>query len=477
MSINHKRLNILLVDDEPLIRRSLSEVLTLEGYAVTTAGNGYEALELLKHTSADIIIADIKMPQMGGIELLRNIKSLKLNIPVVLVTGYGSIDSAVEAIKDGAYDYITKPIIDNEIKIVIERLAKEKRMLEENTRLKEQIFASGREKFLNMVGRDPKMQKIFSLIETISETRATVLIYGESGTGKRLIAHAVHNSDEEQRATPFIEVSCGALSETLLESEIFGHVKGAFTGAIKDKMGRFEMADGGTIFLDEIDCFSPLLQVKLLRVIQEGELERVGDTKTKKVNVRIIAATNQDLQKLIAEGKFRQDLYYRLNIINIDVPPLRERMSDIELLCQELIEAHAKNLGKKIKGISEEVKDRFMRYSWPGNVRELENILERAIILSKGPVITLEHLPDFLRNINNIKEKGGEKKDDNGNGNGNGGYKLKDALKDPERDIIVKVLESNGWNRKDAAHVLGINRTTLYKKMVKYNLLKNNGQN
>jgi len=453
----------LIVDDEPLVRSSLSELLTLSGYTVSTAGNGKEALELLRDYTADIIITDIKMPEMDGIQLLNQVKKRHPEVPVILITGYGSIDSAVEAMKQGAYDYITKPIVDSEIKIVIERLMQQRQLQEENIRLKEQLSVSQRERFHNIVGKDDKMQKIYNLIEAIINTRATVLIHGESGTGKRLIAHAIHKYNEHERGKPFVEVSCGALTETLLESELFGHVKGAFTGAIKDRIGRFELADGGTIFLDEIDAFSSALQVKLLRVLQEGEFERVGDTKTVKVDVRVIAATNQNLEDLIAEGKFRNDLYYRLNIISIEVPPLREKRVDIPLLVEDFIKKHSKHISKKIEGISDEALSILIDYNWPGNIRELENVIERAIILTKGPIITPE---DFPESLSNVKRRVQSFANDN--------LKLKDALKSPEKGLITKALESVSWNRNEAARILGINRTTLYKKMIKFGLLKNN---
>ncbi len=453
--------HILIVDDEPLVRRSLSELLTLSGYAVSTAGDGKEALELLKTYTADVVITDIKMPQMSGIQLLKEIKSTNSDIPVILITGYGSIESAVEAMREGAYDYVTKPIVDTEIKIVIERLIKQRQLQEENIKLKEQLSISRRERFHNIVGKSQKMQKIYTLIEAITQTRATVLIHGESGTGKRLIAHAIHKYNEQERDKPFIEVSCGALTETLLESELFGHVKGAFTGAIKDRVGRFELANGGTIFLDEIDAFSPALQVKLLRVLQEGEFERVGDTSTVKVDVRVIAATNQNLQDLISQGKFRTDLYYRLNIISIEVPPLRDRKEDIPLLVDEFIKKHAKHINKKIEGISDEALSILMDYNWPGNIRELENVIERATILSKGTVITPLDFPDFLSII--------EQEESLATVNNN--LRLKDALQSPERELISRALESVGWNRNEAAKLLGINRTTLYKKMRKFGLL------
>ncbi|MDD5668860.1 MAG: sigma-54 dependent transcriptional regulator [Candidatus Omnitrophica bacterium] len=329
--------HILVVDDEPLVRRSLSEFLTMEGFTVSSASDGEEALEFLKKHTADVILADLKMPKCDGIELLQKVKVSHPNTTIIMITGFASIDSAVEAMKQGAYDYVTKPIVDSEIKIILDRIITQRNLLEENVKLKRQLSATLRDHFHNIVGKSKPMQKIYTLIEAILNTRATVLIYGESGTGKRLIAHAIHKYNEIERGKPFVEVSCGALTETLLESELFGHVKGAFTGAIKDKPGRFELAAGGTIFLDEIDAFSPALQVKLLRVLQDGEFERVGENKTIKIDIRVIAATNQDLQQLIELGKFRKDLFYRLNIILIEVPPLRDRKEDIPILADHFV--------------------------------------------------------------------------------------------------------------------------------------------
>jgi DNA-binding NtrC family response regulator len=460
---NNQNIHILVVDDEPLIRRSLSEFLTLEGYSASSASNGKEALSLLKKFKADIILSDIQMPNMDGMQLLKEIKERKCLAPVILMTGYGTIDNAVSAIQMGAYDYITKPIIDNEIKILLKRLVKEKNIIDENARLKKELSESRRDSFCGIAGADEKMRKIYSLIEAICGTRATVLIHGESGTGKRLIAHAIHNCDEHQKNKPFIEVSCGALTETLLESELFGHVKGAFTGAIKDKPGRFELANGGTIFLDEIDAFTPALQVKLLRVLQEGEFEKVGDNQTIKVDVRVITATNQNLEKLIEQNKFRKDLYYRLNIIAIELPPLRQRKGDIPLLADELIKRHARLVNKNIKGISPEAMAALMNCDWPGNIRELENVIERAVILCKNDTITPQDFPKCLNKKIPENEPAAS-------------CKLKKALQEPERDLLVKALESMNWNRNETAKSLGINRTTLYKKMLRFGLLKNNGK-
>ncbi|MFC1709997.1 sigma-54-dependent transcriptional regulator [Candidatus Omnitrophota bacterium] len=459
--------HILIVDDEPLIRRSLSELLTLDGYSVSSTSSGAEALDLLKTYNIDIVISDMKMPEMDGLQLLREIKKSHPGTHVIMITGHGSIESAVEAMKEEAYDYITKPIIDSEIKIIIQRLTKQKEIQEENVQLKQELSVARRESFHEMVGKDEKMQKIYNLIEAITGTRATVLIHGESGTGKRLIAHAIHKYNEKERGKPFVEVSCGALTETLLESELFGHVKGSFTGAIKDRMGRFELADGGTIFLDEIDAFSPALQVKLLRVLQDGEFERVGDTDTIKIDVRVIAATNQNLEDLIAQGKFRKDLYYRLNVISIELPPLRERKVDIPLLVEDFIKKHTQHISKKISGLSQEASLVLMNYDWPGNIRELENVIERAIILNKTDVITPETFPEFLEKA----------KQDTELVDSNNGFGLKDALKTPEKNLILKTLESVGGNKSEAASVLGINRTTLYKKMLRLGLLKSNKAN
>lgn len=458
--LTSRRWHIMIVDDEPLVRESLGEMLTHSGYSVTTASNGKQACETLKNSNLDILITDIKMPQMDGMELLRSVRMSHPDTAVIVMTSYGSILDAVSAMKSGAYDYITKPIIDSEIKTTIERFLNQKLLLEENIKLRKQLCASKSECFAGIFGQDEKMQKVFNLIQAVSNTRATVLINGESGTGKRLIAHAIHKCNESERNKPFVEVSCGALTESLLESELFGHVKGAFTGAIKDRCGRFEMAAHGTIFLDEIDAFPPALQVKLLRVLQEGEFERVGDSETVKVDIRVIAATNQNLGELIAQGKFRKDLYYRLNIIYIEIPPLRNRKGDIPLLVKEFIRKHSIHK-KNPQKISDEALAKLTEYNWPGNVRELENVIERAMVLNKGDVINVIDLPDALHRSETIDPL-------------NGKLHLKEALKSPEKELIKKALDSVKWNRNQAAGILNINRTTLYKKMQKYGLLKNN---
>ncbi len=454
-----------MVDDEPLTRKSLYEILRHKRFTVFPAATGEEALELVRKEEPAVVITDLKMPGMTGIDLLRRIKNINPEIEVVLITGYGSVESAVEAMKEGAFDYITKPILDDEITLVLERIFEKKRIIEENRLLKECLDENQRGRFHNIIGQNLSMQRIYSLIETIAPTNASVLIQGESGTGKRLIAQAIHYSCPSRKDKPFMEVSCGALPETLLESELFGHVKGAFTSAIRDRQGRFEAADGGTIFLDEIDAFSPKLQVKLLRVLQEGEFERVGDTRTRKVDVRVIAATNQDLKKLIKDGLFREDLYYRLNVIPIYVPPLRERKDDLPLLIGHFLEKCSRKIRKNITDISDDAMELLSRYDWPGNVRELENIIERAVILCQGTKITRENLPESL--VEEGEAQGARMKVPHKEYTS-----LKEALRISEREIIINTLRVCAGNRKKAAQVLGINRTTLYNKMREYGLLR-----
>jgi len=451
-------LHILVVDDDALVRRSLCEALSFEGYACFGVGTGAEALSKLKDSPFQVVISDMKMPQMDGLDLLKEVKEKFPKTAVIMMTGFGSIENAVEAMRRGAMDYITKPIIDEEIKLVIKRIDDQRRLCEENAYLKEKLSSATRQKCCDIIGKNFKMQKLFDLINVIADTRTTVLVTGESGTGKRLVAHAIHLSGAQPEARPFVEVSCAALPETLLESELFGHVKGAFTGAIKDRLGRFESAEGGTIFLDEIDAFTPALQVKLLRVLQDGEFERVGETRTRKANVRIIAATNQNLQNLIREGKFRHDLYYRLNIISLELPPLRERKEDIPVLVEHFIDKHSRVLRKQLQGVADEALNRLSAYHWPGNVRELENVIERACVLTKGPLILADDLPESVLAL-------AHKLEQNPEGFEADGARLKDALRDPEKKIILDALEKNGWNKKQAAEALGINRTTLYKKM------------
>lgn len=461
-------LHILIVDDDALVRRSLCEALSFEGYSCHSAGSAQDALRQLKEKSFQVVISDMKMPEMDGLDLLQAIKEKYPQTAVIMMTGFGSIENAVEAMRRGAMDYITKPIIDEEIKMVIKRLAQERNLAEENAYLKEKLGATTRQRCGDIIGKNFRMQKLFDLIHVIADTKTTVLITGESGTGKRMVAHAIHYSGANPASRPFVEVSCAALPETLLESELFGHVKGAFTGAIKDRLGRFESAEGGTIFLDEIDAFTPALQVKLLRVLQDGEFERVGETRTRKASVRIIVATNQDLQKLIREGKFRHDLYYRLNIISLELPPLRERHEDIPVLVDHFIQKHSQPLQKQIRRISPEALAKLSAYHWPGNVRELENVIERACVLTKGSTIHAEDLPESVLCVALAAGPVCESCEADGG-------RLKNALRDPEKKLILEALEKNRWNKKHAAEALGINRTTLYKKMNLYGIKTRSG--
>lgn len=458
MKTINKKFKILIVDDEPLIRESLYEIMRIEGFSAEMAANGEEAIELIKEQNFQIVLTDLKLPDINGIKLLEKIKKISEETEVILITGYGSIESAVDAMKKGAYDYITKPINDNEIKLIIDKIIEKRDLIEENKELRKLVDKDSRREFCDMIGSSDKMQRIYYLIDSVASTNATILISGESGTGKGMVAKAIHKTDSHRKNKPFIEVSCGALSETLLESELFGHVKGAFTGAIKDKEGRFEYADGGTIFLDEIDAFSPNLQVKLLRVLQDGVFERVGDNVTRHTSARIIVATNQDLADLVQKGEFREDLYYRINVIAINMPPLRERKVDIKLIADHFITQYSKSNNKKVLSTSKEVIDMFNNYFWPGNIRELENAIEGAVIMAKTEIINKWDIPNLSKFESKASYDLNEEK------------KLKSAVAVPEREHILAVLNDYNWNRNKAADILGINRTTLYNKMKKYKL-------
>lgn len=450
--------HILIVDDEPLIRESLYEILRIEGFHAHMAPSGEEALKVIKTQKIDIILTDLKLPKMNGLELLTEVKKNHPESDVILITGFGTIETAVEAMKKGSYDYITKPINDLEVKNIISKIVEKKQIIQENKNLRQIIEKTKRASFCNIIGSSDKMQKVYHIIESVASTNATIIITGESGTGKGLVANAIHQIDRLRGDKPFVEVSCGALSETLLESELFGHMKGAFTGAIKDKEGRFEFAKGGTIFLDEIDAFTPNLQVKLLRVLQDGIFERVGDNTSRKTDVRIIVATNQELTELVGEGKFREDLYYRINVISIALPSLRERKEDIDPLINHFIEKYSKHNNKKIAGISDEVRKIFLSYHWPGNIRELENAIEGAVIMAKTEVLNKWDIP----NVAKFTAPAGAKPAN--------GKSLKKVLEQPERELILSVLNECEWNRNKAASRLGVNRTTLYNKMKKYNI-------
>lgn len=455
---------ILIVDDDPLIRKSLLEVLKISGYDVDTIASGKEALDFLKKKNYALVIADLRMPGMDGIELTKEIKKHFPQTEIIIITAYGSVETAIEAMKRGAIDYVLKPINDEEMKIIIEKALFQYRLKMENESLRKNVSSDMR--YFNVIGQSKPMQKIFSLLDSIASTNVTVLITGESGTGKRLLAQTIHKKDNNRKFAPFIEVSCGALPETLLESELFGHVKGAFTGALKDKPGRFELADGGTIFLDEIDTLSSNMQVKLLRVLQSREFERVGGTKTIRVDVRIIAASNRDLKKLIQKGEFREDLYYRLNVVTINIPPLRERKDDIPLLAEHFLKKYSAHVNGRVKGISLKAMQALMNYEWPGNVRELENVIERTIILSKNSYIQPEDLPEQISSLPPRSQSTFLLEDLSNFGS------YREALQKAERKIIEHVLMLTHGNKKEAAKILRINRTTLYNKLYELGILK-----
>ena len=452
------RNRILVVDDDPLIRGSLYEMLRGKRYDVEMASDGAEAMEHLKRRTFQLVLTDWKMPQVDGMSLLAYIKQHYPEVNVVLITGFGNITSAVDAIRQGAFDYLTKPIQPDELETTIQRALT-------------QFIVPGdasEDPFAGVIGEDPAMKKLFSMIRSVAASSATVLLEGESGTGKRVIAQAIHRADAKRRHHPFIEISCGALPETLLESELFGHVRGAFTGAIRDKQGRFELADGGTMRLDEIDTFSPALQVKLLRVLQGRVFERVGDTRTIRVDVRIIAATNRVLSELVKQGKFREDLFYRLNVIALRLPPLRERMRDIPLLIHHTLKRHAQTMEKSITGLTDDAMQMLQRYQWPGNIRELENVLERAVILAKHPQLDVDDLPEELHVQGEATGMGVDDQVESAEIDAPSAASsplLKDALKNPERELILKTLQEVRWNRSEAAKRLGIHRSTLYHKI------------
>jgi len=453
---------ILVIDDERSMREFLSIMLEKEGYRAIAIDNGNDALEFISKNKYDLIITDIKMPKMSGIDILRESMALHPNTPVIMITAFASTEVAVEAMKLGAYDYITKPFNVDEIKIIIKNAIEKKSLFDENISLREEL--KGRYQFSNIVGKSDKIQKVFELIMKVANSRSTVLITGESGTGKELVAKAIHHNSN-RRDKPFVSISCGAIPETLLESELFGHQKGAFTSADSDKKGLFEIADGGTFFLDEVTEAPPSIQAKLLRVLQEKEFKRVGGVKDIKVDVRVIAATNKNLHKLIEEGKFREDLYYRLNVIPIELPSLRERKVDIPLLVSHFINKYNSINKKGIKGIRPEAMEMLERYIWRGNVRELENVIERAVTLETNDNIQADSLSDEIRNyrvehLKTISEIPSE------------GVNLEDYITKIEKDIILSALEKTGWVKKKAAELLNMSFRSFRYKLQKYDIEK-----
>lgn len=447
---------ILLIDDSPEVLKGLSEYLSQKGYEVQTAADGSVGIPLIRENAFDIVLTDLMMPGADGMAVLEYIKQHSSDSTCIILTGYGSIKNAVEAIKRGAFDYLTKPVKLEEIGITLTRALEFRRLKRENLNLRNQL--KRKYQFKNILGESPVMQRVFATMEKVADSDSTVLILGDSGTGKELIARALHYNSS-RREGPLVPINCAAIPSELLESELFGHEKGAFTGAFKTRIGRFELADGGTLFLDEIGDMNPSLQGKLLRVIQERQFERIGGMKPIKVDIRIISATHQDLKLSVAEKRFREDLYYRLNVIPIKIPPLRERKSDIPLLVNHFIHYFSRTKKKKVEGMSAEALDALENYDWPGNVRELENMIERLVILSSDDVIHLSELPERIlsyqsppqaRNALPVQVEG---------------FSLECALGDFERQMIFQALERSGWVKNKAAQLLGMNRTTLIEKI------------
>ena len=452
---------ILIVDDDSGNREGLTLLLQQAGYEITATESGESALQRLAETSFAIIITDLFMPGISGLDILRRVKERTPQTPVILMTGHASTETAVEAMKEGAFDYLTKPINVKELKILLDKALEKSRLVAENLYLRQQL--RGKYHFANMIGNSPTMQAIFKQMEKIVQTDSTVLILGESGTGKELVASAVHyNSVRKEK--PFIAINCGAIPGELLESELFGHVKGAFTGAVSDKAGKFEAAEGGTIFLDEIGTMPMQLQMKLLRVLQEREVERVGSSRRIRLNVRIISATNADLSELVKTREFREDLYYRLNVIPVHLPPLRERREDIPLLVKHFLKKSCEAQNHPPCTLSAEASVALQQYDWPGNVRELENVIERAVALVEGELIGLNDLPA------QISQQAGISPAPSLPSFNEDGIDLPALVAEFECRMIQAALESSGGVKTKAAELLHLNRTTLVEKIRRYNL-------
>lgn len=449
---------ILIADDESSITEGLSALLELEDYRVDTVNNGAEALRLLRKENFDLILADLMMPGLTGLDILREVNKAKLPIEVIIITGQGSIDTAVAAMKEGAYDYLTKPVDPKRIRSIIPKALERHELVRRNQRLKaknqqlEQTL-KGLSKFGDLIGSHEKMRQVYDIIDAVADTTANVLITGESGTGKELVAAAIHQKSS-RAGGPFIAVNCSAFPRDILENELFGHEKGAFTGAVKEKAGCFEMADGGTLFLDEIGEMPPDTQSKLLRILEERRFRRLGGTKEITVDVRVLAATNREIKTALKEGSLREDLYFRLSVMDIELPPLRQHMSDLMLLTEEFLQSFNQRNNKDVQAFSPECLDLMKTYHWPGNVRELRNMVERAVILCKGDTVELQHLPRHMF----FPETGGDED----------AVQLGKPLHEIEKEIIFKTLEKTNNNKTKAAQILGISLKTLHNKLNKY---------
>ncbi|MCZ7556605.1 MAG: sigma-54 dependent transcriptional regulator [Bacteroidia bacterium] len=445
---------ILIVDDEEAQRSSIAGFLLKKGYSVHQAASGTQAVDIAASTHLDLVLTDFRMPDMTGGDVLHRIREINPDIPVVVVTAYGSIESAVGLMRQGAFDYIQKPVDLDELLLVIERAHERSHLISENRQLREQL--AGKASFANIVSQSAEMETVLNTAARVAESKASVLIRGESGTGKELIARTIHLASD-RRDMPFVVINCAAIPETLFESELFGHEKGAYTGAERQRIGKFEQADGGTLFIDEAGDIPPAIQVKLLRALQFGEIQRLGSNDTLHVDTRIIAATNRPLEDLIRDGSFREDLYYRLNVVTITLPPLRQRKADIGSLTQAFVRTFAEQNGKRVSGVSREAMDMLLRYDYPGNIRELENIIQRAVVLAREEIITTGDLPPNVQLA--MKTSGPLAMGDVALGD------LNDAVERLEDAMIEKALQESGGNQVRAAALLNISERTLRYKL------------
>ncbi|SFG64941.1 two-component system, NtrC family, response regulator AtoC [Desulfotomaculum arcticum] len=449
---------VLVVDDEQSVREALSDILGDSGYRVECASNGREGLDLIERLNPDAVLLDIRMPEMDGIKALEIINQRGQDVPVILITAYGTTQTTIEAMKLGAFDYVMKPLKINELLGTLKKAVEVREMLQKAGHHNNKANRVDKD---IMIGQSAAMQNIYKTIGRIANSNATVMIRGESGTGKELVARAIHFNSVRKNKN-FVKINCASIPENLLESELFGHEKGSFTGAVASKQGKFELAHLGTIFLDEIGEMSLSTQAKLLRVLQEREFERVGGTETIRVDVRIVAATNKDLERSIDEGTFREDLFYRINVVDIVLPPLRDRKEDIPALIDHIIKTCCLEHGKTITGFSDEAMKLLEAYDWPGNIRELKNVCERAVLMSNGPLLTVSDLPLSFRKDGRRVEWLGEIQGDS----------LKEIVAEVEREVILKALEENNWNRSATAQALKVNRSSLYAKMKELGIIE-----
>lgn len=452
------KFTILVIDDEKNIRTGLQAALELDGYEVLLAADGAEGLDIALHSDVDLVITDLRMPGVSGEEVLRRVSTESPGIPVIVLTGHGTVENAVEAMRSGAYDFLTKPLNLDRLSLLVKRALQNRELVLQHRELEREI--ENRKSFEHIIGKSPAMLKVFEVLKRVAPTKASVLITGESGVGKELIANALHNLSP-RKPNPFIKVHCAALAETILESELFGHEKGSFTGAVARKRGRFELANAGTIFLDEIGEINQQVQIKILRVLQEKKFERVGGEETLEVDVRVVTATNRDLEKEIAEGRFREDLYYRLNVVRIHVPPLRERKDDLPLMIAAFIKEFAEENGKKIEGIDAKARSVLYAYDWPGNVRQLRNCLESAVVMTSDSIISLDDLPPSIRagtDSSSIRIPVGA------------------TMAEAEKEVILQTLSAQNGNKSKTAEVLGIGRKTLHRKLDEYGMDKVMGE-